>query len=194
MNTPNSAVIFDLDGTLVRSNLDFDAIRAEIGLPPGPILESLVQLDPPARRRAEVILARHEHEAALHAEWQEGAAEVVSALRAAGRPVAILTRNSRATVELILQSHALPFDAVRTREDGAIKPAAEPVLSLCRCLHADPARSWVVGDYLFDILSGRAAGTRTVLMVGDAPLPDYAQQADHTIRRLPELLDLLAIR
>ena len=29
------AVIFDLDGTLADSLLDFDAIRAEIGLAPG---------------------------------------------------------------------------------------------------------------------------------------------------------------
>ncbi len=34
-------VIFDLDGTLVDSGLDFDLMRREMGLPPGkPLLES----------------------------------------------------------------------------------------------------------------------------------------------------------
>ena len=53
-------VIFDLDGTLTVPALDFDAIRAEIGLPPGPILESLERLSQAERRRAEEILHRHE--------------------------------------------------------------------------------------------------------------------------------------
>ena len=49
----------------------------------------------------------------------------------------------------------------------------------------------MVGDYLFDILSGKAAGTRTVLMIGDQPVPEYAPQADYVIRRLPELLTIV---
>jgi hypothetical protein len=39
--------------------------------------------------------------------------------------------------------------------------------------------------------SGNAAGTRTVLMIGDQALPDYASQATHVIRKLPELLKLV---
>jgi len=50
----------------------------------------------------------------------------------------------------------------------------------------------MVGDYLLDIVTGRAAGCRTVLIVSDQQPPDFADQADHVIKRLPELLDLLA--
>ena len=57
------AVIFDLDGTLADSLLDFDAIRAEIGLAPGlPILEQLADVDAAARDRAEIIMRRHERD------------------------------------------------------------------------------------------------------------------------------------
>ena len=39
--------IFDMDGTLTIAQHNFDAIRAELGLPVGlPILESLEQLPP----------------------------------------------------------------------------------------------------------------------------------------------------
>ena len=48
MATPR-AVIFDLDGTLTEPVLDFDAMRAEIGLTGGTILEQLEQLDAPRR-------------------------------------------------------------------------------------------------------------------------------------------------
>ena len=82
---------------------------------------------------------------------------------------------------------------MRTREDGAIKPSPEPVLSICRELGSDPRKSWVVGDYLFDILSGEAAGTRTVLMIGDGPEPEYADRASHIIRSLGELSSLVTV-
>jgi len=185
-----SAVIFDMDGTLTEPYLDFDALRAEVGVE-GPVLEAMVQMDPASRERAEAALLRYEREAAENATLQDGAVEVIDALRAKGHPIAILTRNARATVDLVLKNHGITVDALRTREDGAIKPSPEPVLSICQELNADPRRSWMVGDYLFDIMSGRAAGTHTVLMVGDKPMPKFADQADYVIRRLGELLPII---
>lgn len=186
-----AVVIFDLDGTLTKPYLDFDAIRREIGIASGPILEAIAKLDAAARRDAEVILLRHEWEAARNATLYEGAVETVAECRAMGYGVAILTRNARVVVDFVLEQHGFVVNTIRTRDDGAIKPAAEPVLSICRELEVDPLKSWMVGDYLFDILSGKAAGTRTVLMVGSQPFPEYAPQADHVIRRLSELLAIV---
>jgi HAD superfamily hydrolase (TIGR01509 family) len=186
-----SAVIFDLDGTLTKPHLDFDAIRAEIGLPPGPILESLAHLDPVGRVRADAILTRHEWEAAEAAVLYEGAVEVVADCRRRGLATAVLTRNTRPIVDYLIGRFGFTFDAIRTREDGAIKPSAEPVLSICAQVRAEPGRSIVVGDFLFDIMSGQAAGTRTVLMVGDGPVPEFASRADHVIRALAELLPVV---
>ena len=185
-------MIFDLDGTLTRPYLDFDVMRREIGVE-GPILESLASLDPASREQAEAILLRYERQAADESTLQDGAVEVVEVCRQLGYPVAILTRNARPTVEIVLAKHGFSVDALRTREDGAVKPSGEQLLSLCCELNADPCHSWMVGDYLFDILSGREAGTKTVLMIGDKPTPDYADQADHVIRRLADLLEFLPI-
>jgi len=187
-----SAVIFDLDGTLTKPDLDFDVIRAEIGVD-GPILEAMERMAPDRRKRAESILVRYEHEAAGRAELHESAIEVLTRLRDAGYGLAILTRNSRANVDAILSRFGIEVDALRTRDDGAIKPSAEPVLSLCSELEADPGDSWMVGDYLFDIQSGRAAGAKTVLMIGDRERPDFADQADHTITRLLDLLPIVGV-
>ena len=188
--TRRGAVIFDFDGTLTRPHLDFDAIRAEIGVS-GPILEAMALLAPSERNRAESILLRHEWDAARHAELQDGAAEVLADVREMGFSTAILTRNAREPVAHVLTTFGMRVDALRTREDGAIKPSAEPVLALCRQLNASPTESWVVGDFLFDILSGRAAGARTVLMIGDSARPAFADQADHVIRSLLELPSIL---
>lgn len=189
--TRQGAIIFDLDGTLTRPYLDFDAIRAEMGIAAGPILEAMSAMSDAARRRAEVILHRHESEAAARAELQEGAAEVIHELRERGHPVGVFTRNAQPFVSQVLSAFGIRVDGVRTREDGPIKPSPEPVFSLCREFGADPRSSWVVGDYLFDLRSGRAAGTRTILMIGSLEVPEYAHEADHVIRRLSEVLTIL---
>lgn len=191
------AVIFDMDGTLTVSTFDFDAIREEIGLPVEPrtpILEALEAMSPDERGRAEAILHRHEAEAARNSRLQEGAIDVVRIIRAHGIPVALLTRNSRVSVEALLAAFPFTFDVVRSREDGTFKPSPDPILALSRQMKADPAATWVVGDHLFDLQAGNAAGAVTVLMMGDGPEPAFADLADQRIRRLPELLTLLELR
>lgn len=189
--TSRSVIIFDLDGTLTRPRLDFDAIRAELGVS-GPILEAMEHMTARQRAYADRVLNEHEWQAAREAELQDDAADVINHLRQDDRPVAILTRNARVTLDHVLERFGIVVDAIRTREDGAIKPSPEPVLSICEELRADPRRSWMVGDYLFDILSGRSAGTRTVLMIGERDVPDFADQADAVIRRLRELIPIVS--
>ena len=59
-------VVFDLDGTLVSQELDFEAIRHDMGLPTGtPLLEALDQMAPAERDRAARILDQHEQSAAV---------------------------------------------------------------------------------------------------------------------------------
>lgn len=189
-----SAVIFDMDGTLTRPILDFDLIREEIGLPKEPILEAVMQLPPEDRARAEAILLRHEAVAAAESELQPGAAEVVTAIRDAGIPVALMTRNSRESTRAFQDRHGLAFDLVRTREDGPMKPSPEPVLTICRGLGVEPAATWVVGDFRFDLICANAAGAISVLLVdAEQDRPTWAKEARHVIIDLRELLALMML-
>ncbi|HUU82597.1 MAG TPA: HAD family hydrolase [Phycisphaerae bacterium] len=186
------AVIFDLDGTLTVPVLDFDGMRAEMGLTNEPILEAMERMDAGRRADAEAILRRHEHRAAHNSVLQEGAAETLAALARRGWHTAILTRNARRWTQVVLDKHNLTVDTMRCRDDGAVKPSAAPIVDLCQELECQPSASWMVGDHLFDIRSGRQAGCTTVLLLhADRPTPEYADQADHVINRLTELLDLL---
>ena len=185
-----SAIIFDLDGTLTKPNLDFDDIRSEIGVT-GPILEAMQSMSPQDLERARSILQKHESEAADTACLRDGARETVDACSRRGHPVAILTRNSRDCARRILERFEIKVDMLRTREDGAIKPSPEPVFAICRELGADPRQSWMIGDYLLDVEAGLAAGATTVLIVDDTSIPEYADRAHHLIHRLADLLSLL---
>ncbi len=186
------AVIFDLDGTLTRPYLDFDAIRAELAIEGRqPVLEVMERMPPDQRAIAEAVLDRHEADAARNSELHDGVHATLEGLRRRDIRLGLLTRNSRRSVDTVLAKHDLSFDFIRTREDGAIKPSAEPVLAICRALDVPPGRTLTVGDYLFDIQSGAAAGAKTALMIADREPPAFADQADYVIRRLDEVLAIV---
>lgn len=180
-------IIFDLDGTLTVPVLDFDVIRAEIGIESGPILEAVAELTGHQRTRAEAILFAHEERAARSATLQPRAAQCVARLRKTGWPVAILTRNAQRWAALILERYAITVDALRTRDDGVIKPSPDAVNELLAQFDCDAAGSWMIGDHWFDIQTGLAAGCGTILMIGDRLSPAYAARADHVIRSLGDV-------
>ncbi len=158
-------VIFDLDNTLIDSPLDFAKIKAEIGTEE-PILEYRETVDDAEKRRIDEILDRHESLAAKGSAMLDGAHELLGVLRERSVLTALLTRNSRKSVDTIIGRHALRFNAVLSREDAPPKPSPEPVFVICRDLGVEPAECLMVGDFLFDIQSGQAAGARTLLMDG----------------------------
>ena len=186
------AVIFDLDGTLTEPLLDFDAMRAEIGLPPGPILEQLAHADAATQARADAILRRHEREAIARATLADGCAELLAHLSAREIPAAILTRNVREVVDTFTRTFGFSFAGVYTREDGPHKPSPAGVLVLCAKMGVAPAETLVVGDYKFDILAGRAAGCRTALVLSThRPTPEELPEwgpPDLVVESLRELL------
>jgi HAD superfamily hydrolase (TIGR01509 family) len=184
------AVIFDMDGTLTRPLLDFAAIRADIGLAADdPILETMARMTPGARRRAEAVLRRHEDAAARESELNDGAAELLTRLAGQKVPLGLLTRNTRRSVRFICRKHGLAFDAVVTRHDAAPKPSPEGVLKLCAALAVAPAEACVVGDYAFDVDSGRAAGCGTVAVL-HGRRPTWAERAEVRVDSLTELIAL----
>lgn len=186
------AVIFDLDGTLTQPLLDFDAMRAEIGLPPGPILEQLAHADAATQARAEEILRRHEREAIARATLADGCADVLAHLASRRVPAAILTRNIREVVDTFVASFGFSFAAVYTREDGPHKPSPAGVFALCEKMGVVPSETLMVGDYKFDILAGRNAGCATALVLGShQPTPDELPDwgpPDVVVTSLRELL------
>lgn len=190
---PIRAVVFDLDGTITEPYFDFDAIREEIGLPKdgGPILEAMEHMTAQERQRAEQILHDHEDKALAASTLNPGAKETLTALRARGIRIGVLTRNRKQNAQAIADKHDLPFDAVVGREDGPVKPDAFGVRHLCRQFDVRPAETLLVGDYLFDLQCARAAGAIPVLITNHPQASRFAAEADFRITQLNEILDIL---
>ncbi|WP_146661667.1 HAD family hydrolase [Anaerohalosphaera lusitana] len=163
---PIKAVIFDLDGTITQPCLDFDLIRQEMGLAEdaGPILEYLENMPPDDRKQAETILERHEDQAAVESCLNNGAKETIEELCDRGIKVGILTRNKRTNAIAVRDKHGLHFDAVIAREDGPAKPDPHGVLALCKEFGTSPRETILVGDYLHDLLTAKAADVTAILI------------------------------
>ena len=187
------AVIFDMDGTLVESLLDFKAIRAELGIDTGSgIIEAIA--DMPAEQGAwasELLLTREMH-GAERAVLMPGARGAVRAVSDAGMKTALMTRNARQAMEMVLEKFPMPFDLTWSRESGTAKPKPDGVLAACRELGVEPRRTVSVGDFRYDIEAANAAGAVSVLLAAKAR-PDFADQADHVITKMGQLLDILGI-
>ena len=128
--------------------------------------------------------------------WREaadGCADLLGHLAAQEIPVAILTRNVREVVDTFARAFAFRFHAVFTREDGPPKPSPAGALALCKSMGVAPAETLAVGDYKFDVMAGRGAGCRTVLVTREAmtaaELVDWGSP-DLVIQSLRELLPL----
>ena len=185
-----AGIIFDMDGTLTIPVLDFDAMRREIGLPAdGGDLAVLIEQLPPAQAAAAwETIARHEARATEQARLQSGALELLAACRRHGLKLGLLTRNTQRSVKALCRRFGLRFDTVLTREFPHLKPSPEPVLHICREWGTAPARVMVVGDYVHDLESGRAAGAATVF-VRNPGATDFSDHADWTVDRLEQLYE-----
>lgn len=188
-------VIFDLDGTLADSRLDFDAMRREMELPPGlPILEALESLPPDHAARCRAILDRHEQDGADRATLLPGVGELLEILAARGTRLAIATRNSRPITAVTLRNLGVEIELFLTRCDGPVKPDPWAVVHVCERWRLTPDEVVVVGDYRFDVECGRAAGCRTVLLT-HAPHPEKYpndERADLVLSSLADYPRLLA--
>ena len=186
------AVVFDLDGTLVDSALNFSAICRDIGWPIGtPLLERLAEMtDLAERQRAEQIIRQHEMTGADNASWMPGAQQCVQNLMAQGMPLAILTRNMRAATQRVLQRLQIPIRHVLTREDCAPKPDPAGLLHLAAQFSLPISQVLYVGDYLFDLQTAANAGAPSCLYLNNHN-SEFASQADWTFNHFEQLTTAL---
>ena len=192
---PFKLVIFDMDGTLIDQMLDFEAIRGKLSIPPDEgILEAIETMSPARRTEAEAWLVQTELQAAEKARLMPGAVETLASIRNANIKVALLTRNSRESMQKVIGKFDLQFDLTWSREDGPIKPEPDGVLRACDTLAVAPEQTACVGDFQYDLVAANAAGTVSILFAPDQrQKPQFADLADHVITKLAQLPALLGI-
>jgi HAD superfamily hydrolase (TIGR01549 family) len=184
--------VFDLDGTLTEPVHDFALIRRALEIPPeADILVHLAALPADEARDKHAWLMQHERGLAEAATAATGAVALVRALQGQGCRLGILTRNARELAAVTLAAIGLgdvfgEADIIG-RDEAAPKPAPDGLRYFVDRWAVSPAEMVMVGDYLFDLECGRAAGTHTLLVncAGEG-WPDLATW------RLPDCTAVLA--
>jgi phosphoglycolate phosphatase len=212
------AFLFDFDGTLARLNIDFQALRREIlalaqdfGLqePPSPTPPYLLELTGALSRelavqepdRASLFLNRSLTLIETR-EWQAASPEnlfpdtprVLKGLRQRQVQVAILTRNSGASVRRVFPDIDQYCHLFLPRE-AVPRPKPDPghLLAALRRFEVPAAKAVMVGDHPLDILSGKKTGTKTIGVLtgrtGTAELE--AAEADMILSDVGELFRVI---
>lgn len=199
------AIIFDLDGTLIDTEVLCNetgvAACAALGYPVGlDFFETLAGIDDD--RRAEMIAeqtGKPVDRAAFFAEWDRlceirfaqgiplkpGVPDLFEGLRRSGMPLAICTSSRRNMAEAKIEAAGFGrfFDAVITVEDAeAPKPHPSPYLVAASALGASPEKCLAFEDSETGARSARAAGM-TVIQVPDQHATEgaYAHRVCRTI-------------
>jgi len=159
------AVVYDLDGTLVRLAVDWSAVRRdtvaavrEAGLSAGGSLWSLLDRshDEGFADIVEPVIAEHECRGARDANRLPTTAELPREV-----PVGVCSLNSEAACRLALRRHGLAahVDVVVGRDTvDTYKPDPEPLLSAVRDLSATSDRALFIGDSERDQRTAERAG------------------------------------
>ncbi|SFL28582.1 phosphoglycolate phosphatase [Halogranum rubrum] len=168
MDDSYDAVVYDLDGTLVRLAVDWQATAERIK----PVLrthgiesdaDDALDLLPVAEDAGvadeiEPYLAEAECEGARDSDRLATMDEFVDS----SLPVAICSLNCEAACREALETHGIPRDVVAVVGRDSVderKPHPEPLLAAVDALGTEPERTLFVGDSDSDAVTARRAGT-----------------------------------
>jgi phosphoglycolate phosphatase len=211
-----TAVVLDVDGTVVTCPYDFAAMRAAVAaLAAGYGVDTatlgvrgvLEQIEAAAtqigdqgaafRRQAEAAVAQIEVSVARSASFLPGAQEALARLRAEGLAILLITRNCRVVAHTVLAGFD-GYDVLLTREDvPRVKPDPDHVLRALALVGQGPDAAVMVGDHAFDMQAGRAAGLPISVGVrtgGSTDASLLAAGAEVVLDSLADLPDWLADR
>lgn len=187
------AWVFDLDGTLTRPVHDFTYIRRSLGIPQDTDILNYISQQP---CEIQCTLNAHLDELETHyaaqAQPAEGVIECLNYLKAQQCRLGILTRNTKELAMLSINAIGAEafFQAedVLGREDIKPKPAPDGINMLLNQWNEKSEAGVMVGDFLFDLLSGRAAGVLTVHT--DERDRHWPEVTDFRVKDLRELISL----
>ncbi|OPY31755.1 MAG: 2-deoxyglucose-6-phosphatase [Methanomassiliicoccales archaeon PtaU1.Bin124] len=189
MDKPYRGVIFDLDGTLVHSTIDFSLMREqvmaalkEMPIPPdlleqkgaisNNVLKALTYLEGKVDHGKLTALLDRLENVSTQVELRDverttmisGVKEVLDHIQAKGYRIGLLTRGSREYAMRALRASGLnfPFQATVCRDDFDLREAKPNPIALVRTadlLGLDPSGCVFIGDHFIDQQCAEAAGS-----------------------------------
>jgi HAD superfamily hydrolase (TIGR01509 family) len=209
MTPADDAVLFDMDGLLIDSEPLWlaaeTAVMARLGvewtekdqkaLLGGSLSRTLAYLSaksavvppPPPEVLADWLMSGVEQRVRTSGvPLQPGASELLTEVKAAGLPHALVTSSERGFMNAVLESTGLAFDVTVCADDVThTKPDPEPYLLAAKLLAADPARCAALEDSPNGVASAEGAGCRVFAVPSLIEIPPAATRT--VVRSLRDL-------
>jgi len=216
MNKPRSAVLFDLDGTLIDSAPDTvkaaSAVLRDLSLSSiqkeetreysGYSMKKYIKHalarrfedNPPAEllaRAQELGRKYYMRECKTGHRIYDGVPETLATLQQRGWRLACITNKPGQFTSVVLEACNLAkfFEVVVSGDTLPVKkPNPEPVVHACKTLNTSVDNTWMVGDSGDDSKAAEAANCRFIAVSYGygKPLP-----VQHTAERFPDILEIL---
>lgn len=202
-------IIFDMDGTLSVSCIDYGKMRESIGIPTGDLFTVMESWTDGSRiKKSMDTILEIEAVAAAQSEAMPGLFELLSYLQQCPTlRIGLVTRNTPQSVDAFFNAIGNEwrdvFDIMLTREHPHVKPDKRSLLYFARQWNIPPYKLLMVGDSTEDVETGNAAGTATCLIAGGgnetsvgaaAAAPPPGAVPTFAVLSLHELLDRLQRR
>lgn len=190
---PISGIIYDLDGTLASSTLNFKAMRESINCPLSHDMLNFIETmeDKSAKQQALDMIIDNEWQDALTSQALPGAIELIAWCNLHNIPQAIVTRNNAQAAKRKVTQCKLDIELVISREQFPAKPDPSALQYVANQWQIAPQNLIYVGDFKYDIQAAYNAGMKSVLVNAKQP-NDFAHTADFEFNNLPELIKHLS--
>ncbi|MGE5342781.1 MAG: HAD family hydrolase [Candidatus Omnitrophota bacterium] len=150
--------IFDMDGTIVESYLNWKQIREELGVEEGGnILKEIYRGEQTNKIKLD-ILEKYEKENTLKTKPIHGILDFLFYLKSRNILTALITNNNFENTDFLIRKFNLNFDRVITREMKLWKPDPDAFLYVMKSYNCAPCETISIGDSHYDVRASMAAG------------------------------------
>ena len=211
---PVKLIIFDLDGTLVDTSIDISnalnhAIRpysplevsveetiALVGEGVSALVGKLIKergldFDPPTLIRR--FLDYYRTHMTDHSAPYPGAEKTLAALSRQKKAV-VSNKLEALSIQLLKALDLLEYFDYVAGGDTHLqkKPSPVPIFNVLSRFDTLPSDALFVGDSIYDMTASRAAGVKSVAALYGYGSPGFSDGADYSIKRIEDLIDLVA--
>jgi HAD superfamily hydrolase (TIGR01549 family) len=157
--------IFDMDGTVFESYLNWQEIRAQLEIKEGDSILKTIYQDNRVDEFRLKILEEYEKENTFKTKPIIGAAEFLSYLRTQGIVTVLITNNNRENTDFLLNKFDLCFDLVITREMRLWKPEPDGLIYVMNLYKCEPGEVISIGDSHYDIKASQGARVSHIYII-----------------------------
>ncbi len=151
-------VIFDMDGTIFKSNIDWREVKKKLDISIGKTILEDIMSESTYNKEKIGILERIERKNTLETSPFNGFSKLFAGLKKKYIKTALITNNNLSNSNYLLNKFSLDFDIVVTREMKMWKPRPDAMKYVFEKLNISPKNTISIGDSDFDIISSIESG------------------------------------